>query len=209
MKRRIISLLLAVVLLFALVGCSKPKEGEELYRLNMRQVKLADLGNMMPVILYAGDDQVCFWGTFGLIIANADDGSIYRGLDIEKLGYNYLTGELITKFFVSPGYDKIYFYNEGQDEENIDNYFCYYNVEEEKVRILPTGTAVEVREAEALFDVDEMAGGYPETGYYSNAVLLDDNRMVYLYAQDWYAKDLEIRIFDLTTEELTSLKLFG
>lgn len=207
MKKRIVALLLLLgIVVTAFVGCgSKESKGLDL-SLHPKNVARKDLGASMPKILFAHEGKVAFWGTIGFFVIDAEDGSIYRSLDIGQVGLNAMGGVELTRFLVAPDYNKIYIYNEGEDGENVDSDFYYYNIEEDVLRVVPNGTPVEVLPTAPGFPMD-IAGGNQE-GYTSNPMYLDEDTTVYLQAEEWLARDLMFCKYTISTGETERIPLF-
>lgn len=206
--KRFLSILLVVVLLFAMVGC-KGKEinqPENLKAVNIDLIKKQDLGNMMPRILFTHEGKVAFWGTFGFFVLNGEDGSIYRSLNLEAIDHNHFIGEYVTRFLISEDFNKIYIYNEGENNEIVGETYFYYNIEEDVLREIPVSVEVSVLPDLPVYSM-EIAGGEQE-GYSSNAAYLDENTVVYLNAADWKTIDLNYVKYDIKTGEREAISLF-
>lgn len=208
MMKRSISILLAIVFMLGLVACNKEPEEIIITQLTAKDVKNQDLGDMMPKILFAHDGKIVIHGTFGLFVINGEDGSIYRGVNTPIIGHNFMTGDMITYYNYSPDYNSIYFYNKTSDDELVNDFFYFYQIEENTLRQIPNEENPEVMPEQPAFSI-EFAGGEPE-GYYSgNVVFYDENTTVYLRSKDWRVKDLEMVLYHRDTEEFTIFNLFN
>lgn len=187
--------------------------GKKLPTVSVSKLAKEEFGSALPQILFVDGDYVVFWGEIGLFKLDTRDASIYRSVDLSKInsnqreGCNHMAGETITKFWYSADKESIYVINTGVDIYNGPKGPEPHEIRLEEMELTENVSGeLDILPPPKPRSFDLLPKQPP--GYTSN-IILEKGKAYYLFAEDWYVKELRLGIYDTETGEETVLTPFS